>query len=127
MVAGMVAMSAEQFADYFSSLGMTREIAAQVKNDLNDEFARCILGLYRDAAQPAMGKLGERFVAASPQNGLVIIAANDNYAGNAEQMHQVAAGVNAKVANIPDAGHWWMIERPALAASILINHWQSKN
>jgi pimeloyl-ACP methyl ester carboxylesterase len=42
-------------------------------------------------------------------------------------VHQVAAGVNAKVANIPDAGHWWMIERPELAASILINHWQSKN
>lgn len=127
MVAGMVAMSAEQFADYFSSLGMTREIAAQVKKDVNDEFARCILDLYRDAAQPAMAKLGQLFTAANPPNGLVIIAAKDNYAGNTEQMHQVAAGVNAKVANIPDAGHWWMIERPELAASILINHWQSKN
>jgi len=127
MVAGMVAMSAEQFVDYFSSLGMTREIAAQVKNNLNDEFARCILGLYRDAAQPAMAKLGQLFAAANPPNGLVIIADKDNYAGSAGQVHQVASSVNAKVANIPDAGHWWMIERPALAASILINHWQSKN
>jgi pimeloyl-ACP methyl ester carboxylesterase len=127
MVAGMVAMSAEQFADYFSSLGMTREIAAQVKKDVNDEFARCILGLYRDAAQPAMAKLGELFAAANPPNGLVIIADKDKYAGSAEQVHQVAAGVNAKVANIPDAGHWWMIERPALAASILIEHWKSFN
>ena len=127
MVAGMVAMSAEQFADYFSSLGMTREIAAQVKKDVNDEFARCILGLYRDAAQPAMIKLGERFAVASPQNGLVIIAANDHFAGTAEQMQEVAASVKAKVANIPDAGHWWMIERPALAASILIEHWKSFN
>ena len=127
MVAGMVAMSAEQFADYFSSLGMTREIAAQVKKDVNDEFARCILGLYRDAAQPTMAKLGQLFAAANPPNGLVIIADKDNYAGSAEQVHQVAAGVNAKVANIPDAGHWWMIERPELATSILINHWQSKN
>ena len=127
MVAGMVAMSAEQFADYFSSLGMTREIAFEVKTHLNDEFARCILGLYRDAAQPAMIKLGERFTAASPQNGLVIIAANDHFAGSAEQMQEVAAGVKAKVANIPDAGHWWMIERPALAASILIEHWKSFN
>ena len=127
MVAGMVAMSAEQFADYFSSLGMTREIAAQVKKDVNDEFARCILGLYRDAAQPAMAKLGELFAAANPPNGLVIIADKDNYAGSAEQVHQVAAGVNAKVANIPDAGHWWMIERPELAASILIDHWKSFN
>jgi len=127
MVAGMVAMSAEQFADYFSSLGMTREIAAQVKKDVDDEFARCILGLYRDAAQPAMAKLGELFAAANPPNGLVIIADKDKYAGSAEQVHQVAAGVNAKVANIPDAGHWWMIERPALAASILIEHWKSFN
>jgi pimeloyl-ACP methyl ester carboxylesterase len=127
MVAGMVEMSADQFADYFSSLGMTREIAIEVKAHLNDEFARCILGLYRDAAQPTMIKLGERFTTASPQNGLVIIAANDHFAGSAEQMQQFAAGVNAKIANIPEAGHWWMIERPALAASILINHWQSKN
>jgi pimeloyl-ACP methyl ester carboxylesterase len=127
MVAGMVAMTEQQFADYFSSLGMTREIAAQVKKDVNDEFARCILGLYRDAAQPAMAKLGELFAAANPPNGLVIIAAKDNYAGSAEQMHQVAASVKAKVENIPDAGHWWMVERPALAASVLINHWQSKN
>jgi len=127
MVAGIVAMSADQFADYFSSLGMTREIASQVKKNVNDEFARCILGLYRDAAQPAMAKLGELFAAANPPNGLVIFADKDNYAGSAEQVHQVAAGVNAKVANIPDAGHWWMIERPALAASILIKHWKSFN
>ena len=82
---------------------------------------------YRDAAQPAMTKLGERFAAASPQNGLAIIAANDQFAGSAENQQQVAAGVNAKVANITDAGHWWMIERPALAASILIEHWKSFN
>ncbi len=82
---------------------------------------------YRDATQPAMIKLGERFAAASPQNGLAIIAANDQFAGSAENQQQVAAGVNAKVANITDAGHWWMIERPALAASILIEHWKSFN
>lgn len=127
MVAGMVAMTAEQFADYFSSLGMTREIASNVKAHLNEEFARCILGLYRDAEQPTMIKLGERFTAASPQNGLVIIAANDHFAGSAEQMQQLAASVNATNVIIPEVGHWWMIERPKLAASILIEHWQSKN
>lgn len=127
MVAGMVAMSSQQHADYFSSLGMTREIALEIKTHVNDEFARCILGLYRDAAQPAMIKLGERFAAASPPNGLVIIAANDHFAGSAEQMQQLAVGVNAATVTISDAGHWWMIERPAFAASQLIKHWNSKN
>ena len=125
MVAGMVAMPDEQFVDAFSGLGMTREIAADVKSHINDEMARCILALYRDAAQPAMVAVGKQFVAAQPKNGLVIIAEGDHFAGSLETMTSVANSVGAAIAVLPEVGHWWMCQRPDLGADILMAHWAS--
>ena len=69
MVAGMVATPDEQFVGYFVDQGMTREIAADVKSHINDEFAHCILAFYRDATLPAVMAMGKQFVAARPKNG----------------------------------------------------------
>ena len=125
MVAGMVAMPDDQFVDAFSGLGMTREIAAEVKSKIDDEMARCILALYRDAAQPAMVAVGKQFVAAQPKNGLVIIAEGDHFAGSPETMTSVANSVGAAIAVLPEVGHWWMCQRPDLGADILMAHWAS--
>ena len=125
VVADMVAISESDFVAIFSSLGMTADIAGQVKRGINDEMARCILALYRDAAQPRMAELGRQFIAAAPANGLVIVATNDHFAGPAENMTQIAVQVNAKIATIADAGHWWMCEQPQFAASMLMQHWRS--
>ena len=126
MVAGMVAMPDDQFVDAFSGLGMTREIAAEVKSHINDEMARCILALYRDAAQPAMVAVGKQFVVAQPKNGLVIIAESDHFAGSLETMTAVANSVGAGVAVLPEVGHWWMCQRPDLGADMLMEHWASQ-
>ena len=125
MVAGMVAMPDDQFVDAFSGLGMTREIAAEVKSHINDEMARCILALYRDAAQPALVPIGRQFAAVQPKNGLVIIAEQDHYAGTLETMTSVANSVGAEVAVLPEVGHWWMCQRPDLGADMLMAHWAS--
>jgi pimeloyl-ACP methyl ester carboxylesterase len=127
MVAGMVAMPAEQFIEAFTGLGMTPEIAAQVKGYINDDMARCVLALYRDAAQPVMAELGQQFVTAQPSNGLVIIAEGDHFAGSVEMMTSMAHNMNADVATIDDAGHWWMCQQPTQAADILIAHWEKFN
>jgi pimeloyl-ACP methyl ester carboxylesterase len=125
MVAGMVAMPDDQFVDAFSGLGMTREIAAEVKSHINDEMARCILALYRDAAQPALVPVGKQFAAVQPKNGLVIIAEQDHFAGTLETMTAVANSVGAEVAVLPEVGHWWMCQRPDLGADMLMAHWAS--
>ena len=125
MVAGMVAMPDDQFVDAFSGLGMTREIAAEVKSHINDEMARCILALYRDAAQPALVPIGKQFAAVQPKNGLVIIAEEDHYAGTLETMTSVANSVGAEVAVLTGVGHWWMCQRPDLGADMLMAHWAS--
>ena len=120
-----MAISDSDFVALFSALGMTADIAAQVKRGINNEMARCILALYRDAAQPRMAELGRQFIAAAPANGLVIVATKDHYAGPVENMMQIAQQVNAKTATITDAGHWWMCEQPQFAASMLMQHWHS--
>ena len=125
MVAGMVAMPDDQFVDAFSGLGMTREIAAEVKSHIDDEMARCILALYRDAAQPALVPIGKQFAAVQPKNGLVIIAEEDHYAGTLETMTSVANSVGAEVAVLTGVGHWWMCQRPDLGADMLMAHWAS--
>ena len=125
MVAGMVAMPDDQFVDAFSGLGMSREIAADVKSHINEEMARCILALYRDAAQPALVPVGKQFAAARPKNGLVIIAEEDHYAGSLETMTSVANSVGAEVAVLSGVGHWWMCQRPDLGADMLMAHWAS--
>jgi len=126
MVAGMVAMPDDQFVDAFSGLGMSREIAADVKSHINDEMARCILALYRDAAQPALVPIGKQFASARPKNGLVIIAEEDHYAGTLETMTSVANSVGAAIAVLPEVGHWWMCQRPDLGADMLMAHWASQ-
>ena len=125
MVAGMVAMTTETFVETFSSLGMTSDVAREVKKGINDDMARCILRLYRDARQPAMARLGDRLFLAQPRNGLVIIAENDHFAGSRDVTDEVAGILHADTAFISGVGHWWMCEKPAIAAQVLIDHWNS--
>jgi pimeloyl-ACP methyl ester carboxylesterase len=122
-VAGMVALSDQDFVDLFAAQGVTPSVAALVKSHVNEDMARCILALYRSAAQPALAAVGKLFTTAAPPNGLAIIAPNDHFAGTVEDMHHVATTVNATTANLDDAGHWWMCSHPEQAASILNEHW----
>jgi pimeloyl-ACP methyl ester carboxylesterase len=125
MVAGMVALDADTFVQTFSALGMTEEVARSVKADINDDMARCILALYRDAAQPYMARLGERMFMAKPRNGLVIMAENDTFAGSTDMMEEVAGILDADTAFIGGVGHWWMCEKPEASAQMLLDHWNS--
>lgn len=127
MVQGMVEMPDDAFAEAFGGLGMTAVVASQVKKGIDAEMARCILALYRDARQPTMSRLGERLFVAHPRNGLVIMAENDHFAGSVESMEEVAGILNADTAFISGVGHWWMCEKPAVAATVLLDHWNSVN
>ena len=40
------------------SLGMRPDVGAELAAGYTEDMGRCILGLYRDAAQPALARLG---------------------------------------------------------------------
>jgi pimeloyl-ACP methyl ester carboxylesterase len=87
--------------------------------------ARCILGLYRDAAQPAMARLGENLPAAAARPGLMVLATDDPFGGTEEMRRRAAARAGARVAVLEGVGHWWMVQDPARGAAVLTEFWRS--
>ena len=122
-VQGMVDMDADTFSLVFGQLGMGDSVARAVKAGVDADMARCVLALYRDAAQPAMHDLGQRFTAKSPARGLVIIAENDHFAGPETHHTWLSDATGAEVARLGGVGHWWMCENPRAGADMLVAHW----
>ena len=109
-------------AAVFGQLGMGEAVAGKVAPWINDDMGRAILGLYRSAAQPVVGQLGDDLPRAAQRPGLCIFATEDSYTGG-ETLHRNAAErCEAEIAVLEGLGHWWMCEDPTQAAELL-NNW----
>ncbi len=124
-VAGMVAAPVDDVVALYSSIGMTPDIARAVAEATNDDMARCILTLYRSAAQPAAGEAGAELDRAAATPGLCILASEDPYVGGEALGRQGAEAAGAQVAVLEGLGHWWMIQDPAAGAAALQAFWSS--
>lgn len=124
IVAAMIDMEEDVFAQSFVELGMTDSIARDIKKSITKEMGSCVLALYRDAAQPVMSRLGERLIVNRPPHGLVLIAEQDHFAGTVSMMEEMAEVLDADVARLGQCGHWWMIQNPDSAAEHLVRHWK---
>jgi pimeloyl-ACP methyl ester carboxylesterase len=124
-VEGMASLPVPDRASMFESLGMSADIARAVAEANDDTMGRCILSLYRSAAQPAMARLGESLGAAAARPGLVIIPTEDEYTGGKERARWAAEQAKADVALLPGLGHWWMIQDPVAGAAALRTFWNS--
>jgi pimeloyl-ACP methyl ester carboxylesterase len=124
IVAAMIDMEEDVFAQSFVELGMTDSIARDIKKSITKEMGSCVLALYRDAAQPAMSRLGERLIVNRPPHGLVLIAEQDHFAGTVSMMEEMVEVLDADVARLGQCGHWWMIQNPDSAAEHLVRHWK---
>jgi hypothetical protein len=91
----------------------------------DDTMGRCILSLYRSAAQPAMARLGESLGAAAARPGLVLIPTEDEYTGGEARARWSAEQARAMVAVLQGLGHWWMLQDPAAGAAALKEFWSS--
>ena len=121
-IAAMVGLSVEERAGMFTGLGMSSEIATSLAEASTEEMGRCVLALYRAAAQPALVELGKRVIAADRPAGLVINATGDAYVGSALGA-EVATDLGVDQLVLQDNGHWWMIEDPETAAAGLAGFW----
>lgn len=125
VITAMTTASTNDKSAMLQSIGMTPDIAADVAPWMNDDMARCILGLYRSAAQPVMARLGASLGARRYSRGLVIVPVDDHYPGTPEMAEEVAMSCGASSVRLSSVGHWWMIQDPASAADALIAHWGS--
>ncbi len=118
-VAAMVARPTGELVAYFQSLGMSPSVAQNVAEAVDEEMGRCILSLYRSAAQPALVELGKDLPKAAAKPGLVVIATEDHYTGGEVLARRSAERAGATVARLEGLGHWWMCEAPAQGAQML--------
>jgi pimeloyl-ACP methyl ester carboxylesterase len=101
------------------------DVALAMARRFDETTARCILALYRDAAQPAMARLGENLPAAAARPGLMVYATEDQFTGTEELHRRAAARAGARVAVLDGLGHWWMLQDPARGAAVLTGFWAS--
>ena len=123
VVAGMTDTPLADRTDMYISLGMTEEIATQVASAGNEAMGRCILALYRDAAQPRLRELGADLSRMRELPGLVIIAENDHYVGTETMARDTADRSGASVSVLSGVGHWWMAQDPKAGAAALNSFW----
>lgn len=123
----VAAMAATPLADLtagFAALGMSDEAAASCAAAASGpDMGRCILALYRSAAQPQMSIWGEELAAAERRPGLVIIATEDHFTGGKELAMRSAERFGAQVAVLEGLGHWWMLQDPKAGAAALTQFW----
>ncbi len=118
-VAAMIATPKVQIAEQFTGLGMTKDVAERIARSVDAAMGRCILSLYRSAAQPAISRWGEALPKARQRPGLVIIATEDHYTGGEVLARRSAERAGARVAVLEGLGHWWMCQDPKRGAAVL--------
>ncbi|MGH1487949.1 MAG: alpha/beta fold hydrolase [Acidimicrobiales bacterium] len=126
-IAEMVAISLADRSEAYVGLGLPADVATAMAAGCNEDMGRCILELYRAAAQPALEELGQRVIAAAKSAGspagLVIDATGDPYV-ETELGVAVKDLLGAQHLVLEGQGHWWMGKDPDLAAAGLANFWK---
>jgi pimeloyl-ACP methyl ester carboxylesterase len=115
----MVAAPTELRAQQFESIGMSKDVANRVAAAVDPAMGRCILALYRSAAQPRMAEWGTDLAHVRSRPGLVIIPTEDHYTGGEPLSRRTAERAGAQVAILEGLGHWWMCQDPKRGAATI--------
>jgi pimeloyl-ACP methyl ester carboxylesterase len=124
-VAEWASESVEERAARLEAFGVTPDVAARMAAGYDETMARCILALYRSAAQPRMAQLGEGLAAAAQRPGLHLSATDDHFVGTVDMQRRAAERAGARIETLDGLGHWWMVQDPARGAAALDNFWTS--
>jgi len=123
MVAARVADPSSRLED-MAARGVDGAGGGRMARGYDATMARCILGLYRDAAQPAMARLGANLPAAAARPGLAVVASEDRNVGTEEMRRRAAARAGARVGVLEGLGHWGMVQGRKRGAAVLEHFWR---
>jgi pimeloyl-ACP methyl ester carboxylesterase len=113
------AMPPGDLAGGYVARGMSAQAASACVAAMDETMGRCILALYRSAAQPKMAEWGAHVAGLRSRPGLVIIPTQDAYTGGEALARRTAERANAQVAVLDGLGHWWMCEDPRRGAAAI--------
>jgi pimeloyl-ACP methyl ester carboxylesterase len=120
-----VATPIEDRIAMLDSIGIPRPIADEVAAAGDELMGRCVLALYRSAAQPAMQAWGAELSPAATVPGLAVIAPLDPFVQGETLGAAVADQLGARRQVLDGQGHWWMLGDPAGGAAALESFWNS--
>jgi pimeloyl-ACP methyl ester carboxylesterase len=123
--ADTLATPAQTRVELYVSLGMTPDIAAELVAAGDAEMGRCVLALYRSAAQPAMAEWGKDAEAAAVRPGLALINTEDPFVNDHSLGEEMGRRMGAHVEIMQGMGHWWMLQDPVHGAEVLERFWAS--
>ena len=109
----------------FEMIGIPRSVGERLAVAGDAEMGRCVLALYRSAAQPAMAVWGRDLDGAATRPGLAVIAPNDPFVRGHDLGTAVARSLGARIVELEGQGHWWMLGDPAGGAAALVEFWGS--
>jgi len=109
--------------ELFISLGITPDVAPALVDAGDDEMGRCVLALYRSAAQPAMVEWGRDAAAAAARPGLALINTEDPFIKDRRFGEEMGRQMGATIEVMQGHGHWWMLQDPGHGAEVLERFW----
>ncbi len=119
---GMVTASTEERAALLASIGVPESGAHGMAAAFDRTMGEAILGLYRSATE--IGIEWGPGLDSIRGPGLVMESMQDPFRSPA-LAQRLAERTGARVAELPDEGHWWMLQSPARAAAIITEFWAS--
>ena len=116
----MAMVTPEMLEEGIVAAGVPREYAKDSVRYLDETMKQCILRLYRSAVN--VGREWQPGVEKVTRPALVLWSKDDPYVGPifAERL---AARVRGELVLLEGCGHWWPLERPAEAATVLERFW----
>ena len=121
LIDGMVGASPADRAALLMGVGVPEDDAPDMASHLDATMGRCILTLYRSATD--IGNEWGPGIDDIEGTGLVIISMQDPFR-NHERAVRLAKRTRAELVELPEAGHFWMLQDPVHTAQILTEFWR---
>jgi pimeloyl-ACP methyl ester carboxylesterase len=120
LIDGVVGASPEDRAGMLVAVGVPEAHAPEMARHLDRTMGQAILALYRSAVD--VGTEWGPGIDAIEGPGLVIESGNDPFRSPG-RARRLADRTGAQLVELPDAGHFWMLEDPAGVAEVLTSFW----
>ena len=117
--------SVAEVASAYEGSGMPASVASTLAEAVDEEFARCVLALYRSAGNPELRAWGEAAEEATLPPGMLLHATADPFSGKGVVAGEMAQRLGASTGTLEGQGHWWMLGAPSAAAELLQDFWRS--
>ena len=121
LIDGMVGASLTDRAALLEAVGVPEADAPAMATHLDRTMGEAILALYRSATDignewgPGIDRIRGR--------GLVIVSMQDRFRSH-RRATRLAERTRAEIVELPNAGHFWMLEEPVRTAQVLTEFWR---